>query len=232
MPSRKEIRFFTLIELLVVIAIIAVLASMLLPALSKAREKAYAIHCISNQKQISLALEQYDDDYNGYFIPKGYDWYNKVATNLGLPTMIKNGEVCFAWPYDKPGSIHCQADRETEERYKTTDKNTTVMANSYIVNFFTRSCDFGYDEPKQLIASRQVKNPAKTLYLGDGSQGSKSNQMISRSLWPFKDGTVPTDPGLRFRHNRQCNILLLDGHVESHDQAWMLNNQLNNLFYN
>jgi prepilin-type N-terminal cleavage/methylation domain-containing protein/prepilin-type processing-associated H-X9-DG protein len=74
METQKIKRWFTLIELLVVIAIIAILASMLLPALNKARNKAREIHCMNNMKQLGTTIIMYTQSYDGYFV------YSKTIT--------------------------------------------------------------------------------------------------------------------------------------------------------
>lgn len=103
----KVCRRFTLVELLFVIAIITILACLLLPALSSAKEMARRIKCTENQKQLSLASIIYAQDYNGYFPPSTGNWAYPNCLNMSgntqgpaLKEYIKNGNLLLC-----PGNI-------------------------------------------------------------------------------------------------------------------------------
>ncbi len=112
MRHRTNRSAFTLIELLVVIAIIAILAAILFPVFAQAREKARAISCVSNLKQLTLALLMYVQDYDEMFVPGGMGTHDYgtncsgvVDGNLNMNNnnaMCQMSDVpypkCWGWP--------------------------------------------------------------------------------------------------------------------------------------
>jgi prepilin-type N-terminal cleavage/methylation domain-containing protein len=102
---RKSAQGFTLIELLVVIAIIAILAAILFPVFAQAREKARQTSCISNNKQVGLAIIQYVQDYDENF-PSGWYPAESAGIDYAVGTPVGMGWANESYPYMKNAQVY------------------------------------------------------------------------------------------------------------------------------
>ena len=210
--SAMTVKNFTLIELLIVIAVIAILVSLLLPALNSAKTKARTIGCVNNQKQINTYLLNYVGDNSDYFPARlarysgiklsGYLWRyyssKSMGTGWGQERCTKNDnplEIPFK-PFMCPGYPGFG-------QIATPDSNGWRSWSAYASNvFIIDDTSYGATYPRV----NQVPHPSQAEILMDYYGKTNSNATHNHSAG---DSYVSAN----FPHSRRRNVLFIDGHV-------------------
>ena len=198
-------RAFTLIELLVVIAIIAILASLLLPALAKAKQKAWVTSCLSNLKQTGLGMRMFADDCEDRYPQSG----GSITWNLTVQDSPTNGWMQQIYTYVQNTNVyHCPGNAQLP------------VKNQSPFNYFNgaRAAYVAAGNQRAAVNSRQILFPAAYVLAGDTID---SAQFFLRDDDDKDDysqncvgGAINGSPVVEWQaHNGGQDILFADGHV-------------------
>jgi prepilin-type N-terminal cleavage/methylation domain-containing protein/prepilin-type processing-associated H-X9-DG protein len=242
LPRRSEAKVgFTLIELLVVIAIIAILAALLLPVLSKAKQRAKTIQCVNNMKQLSLTAKMYMDDSGGVMIPlwiqQGTEGY--APWNYDPATFIIQYPQ-FLWWQDKlrldghlpePKIVDCPTLIQP-----ATDAHGGSNSTNHVLGIGMNFPEYGWlaagpNFPFAIYTiakENDVARPSQSVVFGDSAEvdnpdepdADQWHEVVATGCAYFR---VPSDYESYFkgdsrsvpRHNRRVNFSFFDGHAET-----------------
>ncbi len=210
----KRAAGFTLIELLVVIGIIAILAAILFPVFSSVRAKARQMTCLSNMRQIGMAILMYAQDNDDQLPPSAH----RLPGGGGMNSRSLIWPAYVA-PYVKSTRVFVCPLAEGVSSYATTwgeRGRLSIGLNRDIENRFTNL-------PYSLVV---FDDPSITLLLADSTPGETNAPQNGRGFQVQADRAPNTQSGIGERHNRGTNVGFLDGHAKwySSSAIWQLNN--------
>ncbi len=194
---------FTLIELLVVIAIIAILAAILFPVFARAREKARQTSCLSNVKQMALAVQMYSQDYDEK-MPFAQMIYDVAVYQPWQDKTVSSGYYAdLLYPYIKNKQVFVCPSRDGDW--------IGYGYNCYMGYIGNRQPTTTYTAPIYTgVALSTIQYPAQTVVIGDRHGGTYPSWAYYR-LWTASYSGADYEP---LPHNEGVNIAFCDGHAK------------------
>jgi prepilin-type N-terminal cleavage/methylation domain-containing protein/prepilin-type processing-associated H-X9-DG protein len=254
-PLRRRTNAFTLIELLVVIAIIAILASILLPVFAQAREKARQTQCLSNERQIGMAMMSYVIDNDETFP------HIRIATSASTPTASWGGSIVdgtdpgFNWGWDNaiqpylksknvmkcpsnPNENGTAFDPNTNHEGYTGEKDgilpISYAMNSCATTWLPGNFNWGSEAP---LKDARIQRPSDTIMIAETTW----NDPDVHAAWLWDNGagcnSPPSDDAVDagvFTHQvypgpgGKANLIFFDGHVHAQSYASTVKDRNNN----
>ncbi len=225
--KKSRVQVFTLIELLVVVAIISILASMLLPVLSKARAKAQSKQCMNNQKQLGLGFAMYIGDNDGYYPSARWKsglqvrWQNMLSEHIGGSVENVAAESHVGTGNRITNKIlMCPSISASRNQLSSGDRGLYLRSGAYGLNWatfgpFTGDATLARQYP---VRDNVIQYSSETILAADAfGDAAKTENVHAYTLdgptqlntrWGTNSSQCPADP----RHLGRFNALFADGH--------------------